>query len=82
MEDAMILNKASVERGFAHASIIKTETIDLRDEKGRDMRFGAEPAGRAPAPGARRERPVGAFGAEFPQMVPSAATSAAVSKKG
>lgn len=35
MEDAMILNKSSVERGFAHASIYKTETIDLREERGR-----------------------------------------------
>ena len=25
MEDAMILNKASFERGFAHASVYKTE---------------------------------------------------------
>jgi DNA-directed RNA polymerase I subunit RPA2 len=30
MEDAMILNKASVERGFKHGSIYKTEIIDLR----------------------------------------------------
>ena len=27
MEDAMILNKASVERGFCHASVYKTEVI-------------------------------------------------------
>ncbi|CAG2119497.1 unnamed protein product [Medioppia subpectinata] len=31
MEDAMILNKASVERGFKHGSIYKTEIIDLRE---------------------------------------------------
>jgi len=30
MEDAMIINKSSYERGFAHGSIIKAETIDLR----------------------------------------------------
>ncbi|XP_033639510.1 DNA-directed RNA polymerase I subunit RPA2-like [Asterias rubens] len=30
MEDAMILNKSSVERGFAHGTIYKTEEIDLR----------------------------------------------------
>jgi DNA-directed RNA polymerase I subunit RPA2 len=34
MEDAMILNKSSVERGFAHAYLYKTEQVDLRDERG------------------------------------------------
>lgn len=83
MEDAMILNKSSVERGFAHASLYKTETINLREEKGgADLKFAAEPAGRAKPPGAKRDRPVGAFGAEFPQMVPAAAGSAAVRDKG
>ncbi len=43
MEDAMILNKSSVERGLAHASIYKTEMIDLRDEKGSKSVFEAEP---------------------------------------
>lgn len=28
MEDAMILNKASVERGLAHASVYKCEVIN------------------------------------------------------
>jgi DNA-directed RNA polymerase I subunit RPA2 len=32
MEDAMILNKSSYERGFAHASVYKTVKIDLQDE--------------------------------------------------
>jgi len=32
MEDAMILNKAAVDRGLAHGSVIKTEAFDLRDE--------------------------------------------------
>ncbi|XP_038655025.1 DNA-directed RNA polymerase I subunit RPA2 [Scyliorhinus canicula] len=32
MEDAMIINKASWERGFAHGSVYKTEMIDL-DQK-------------------------------------------------
>jgi DNA-directed RNA polymerase I subunit RPA2 len=32
MEDAMILNKSSYERGFAHASVYKTIEIDLKDE--------------------------------------------------
>lgn len=35
MEDAMILNKASVDRGFAHASIYKSSVIDLREERGK-----------------------------------------------
>lgn len=29
MEDAMILNKAAVDRGLAHGSLIKTEAVDL-----------------------------------------------------
>nr|ALK02054.1 RNA polymerase I second largest subunit [Starmerella bombicola] len=29
MDDAMILNKSALERGFAHGSVYKTETIDL-----------------------------------------------------
>ncbi|KAI3741541.1 hypothetical protein L1987_59215 [Smallanthus sonchifolius] len=33
MEDAMVLNKSSVERGFAHGHIYQTESIDLADEK-------------------------------------------------
>ncbi|XP_061179833.1 DNA-directed RNA polymerase I subunit RPA2-like [Saccostrea echinata] len=32
MEDAMILNKSSFERGFAHASVYKTQIIDLRSK--------------------------------------------------
>jgi len=31
MEDAMIINKSSYERGFAHASVYITTTIDLND---------------------------------------------------
>ena len=34
MEDAMIINKGSMERGFAHASVYKTKTIDLPQGKG------------------------------------------------
>lgn len=33
MEDAMILNKSAVDRGLAHGSIYKTETIDLKGAK-------------------------------------------------
>jgi len=32
MEDAMILNKSSYERGFGHASVYKTMTVDLKEE--------------------------------------------------
>jgi len=32
MEDAMILNKSSYERGFGHASVYKTKVIDLKEE--------------------------------------------------
>ena len=34
MEDAMIINKSSMERGFAHATVYKTKTIDLQNNKG------------------------------------------------
>ena len=34
MEDAMIINKASLERGFGHASIHKTEQINLKTKLG------------------------------------------------
>ena len=87
MEDAMILNKSSVERGFAHASLYKTETIDLRDEKGMDMKFVAE-AGRLKKPSVgvvgikKEDRPVGAFGAEYPQMIPSSPASISIAEKG
>ncbi|XP_010460771.1 PREDICTED: DNA-directed RNA polymerase I subunit 2 isoform X1 [Camelina sativa] len=35
MEDAMILNKSSVERGMCHGQIYQTETIDLSDQNSR-----------------------------------------------
>ncbi|CAH8299301.1 unnamed protein product [Eruca vesicaria subsp. sativa] len=35
MEDAMILNKSSVERGLCHGQIYQTEAIDLSDQKSR-----------------------------------------------
>lgn len=43
MEDACILNKSSVERGFAHGRLIKTEMIDLGKERGNKQVFEAEP---------------------------------------
>jgi len=33
MDDAVILNKSSVERGFAHGSIYKTEVVDLKAKR-------------------------------------------------
>ena len=81
MEDAMILNKSSVERGFAHASIYKTETLNLREEKGADLNFAAEPS-RSLRPVSRDPPREGAFGAHYPQMVGSVETSQAVQQKG
>jgi DNA-directed RNA polymerase I subunit RPA2 len=41
MEDAMILNKSSYERGFAHASVYKTKVIDLAEERKRSAKPGS-----------------------------------------
>lgn len=35
MDDAMILNKSALERGFAHGSVYKTEVIDLGERRRR-----------------------------------------------
>ncbi|XP_013402434.1 DNA-directed RNA polymerase I subunit RPA2 [Lingula anatina] len=47
MEDAMILNKSSFERGFAHGNVYKHEFVDLRKisrEKSRiSLMFGCKP---------------------------------------
>jgi len=48
MEDAMILNKASFERGFAHGTVLKCEIVDLNKisgshEKASSLRFGCLP---------------------------------------
>uniref|UniRef100_A0A8C7QA41 DNA-directed RNA polymerase subunit beta n=1 Tax=Oncorhynchus mykiss TaxID=8022 RepID=A0A8C7QA41_ONCMY len=45
MEDAMILNKSSWERGFAHGCVYKTELVDLAEKmKGEDnLVFGVKP---------------------------------------
>ena len=37
----MILNKSAVERGLAHATVYKTEAIDLRQERGKEQGCGA-----------------------------------------
>lgn len=41
MEDAMILNKSSYERGFGHASVYKTMVVDI-EEEGKMIAKGAE----------------------------------------
>ncbi|KAK9845769.1 hypothetical protein WJX81_002042 [Elliptochloris bilobata] len=74
MEDAMILNAAAVQRGLAHGSLYKTETLDLSEDKGKQQVFAPEKA-RSPPPA---ERPRGAFGQRFPQNVPAMPSSAAV----
>ncbi len=45
MEDAMILNKSSYERGFGHASVYKTCTVDIKQEA---ERAGADSKGDKP----------------------------------
>jgi len=50
MEDAMILNKSSVERGAFHAAVYKTETVDLADERGARPTFGVDRPPRASRP--------------------------------
>ena len=42
MEDAMILNKSSYERGFGHASVYKTVKVDLGEEKTQAVARGAD----------------------------------------
>ena len=45
MEDAMILNKSSYERGFGHASVYKTMKVDIKDEA---ERIGSDTKGDKP----------------------------------
>lgn len=33
MEDAMVINKAAEDRGFAHGSIYKSEFVELKDQR-------------------------------------------------
>ena len=33
----MILNKSAVERGLAHGTIFKTETLNLKDDRGKNQ---------------------------------------------
>jgi len=65
MEDAMILNAASLQRGLARGEIVKTEVLDAGDADGA---FGAEPAAAA---GARPPAPSEtAFGQTLPAHRP------------
>merc|ERR1712091_599624 len=68
MEDAMIINRASMDRGFKHGTMYKTEDLDLRDS--RKVEFGVAEL----EPGARHQfapkAKVGEFGERFPRVVP------------
>lgn len=33
MEDAMVINRGSLQRGFAHGQVYKSEIIDLKEAK-------------------------------------------------
>lgn len=44
MEDAMIINKASYERGFGHGSVYKTTIIDLDEEERRFAKSTGKPS--------------------------------------
>jgi DNA-directed RNA polymerase beta subunit len=62
MEDACILNKSSVERGFAHGRLIKTEMINLTKERGNKQVFEAEPQSVSQDPSHSVQLVVGALG--------------------
>ena len=68
MEDAMIINRASMQRGFAHGTMYKTETVDLSDKQ--DAEFGPPRL----RPGAEvKVRPlakIGEFGERCPRAIP------------
>jgi len=42
MEDAMIINKSSHERGFGYGTVYKSEFVDLMKLGGKHLRFGLE----------------------------------------
>ncbi|KAG2440977.1 hypothetical protein HXX76_003830 [Chlamydomonas incerta] len=79
MEDAMILNKSAVERGLAHASLYKTECVNLKEERGGGKQyFAATPHTQMTRNAmAARQKPTGAFGQLYPQNIPAAAKSPA-----
>eukprot|EP00873_Tetraselmis_striata_P041965 jgi/Tetstr1/462229/TSEL_000628.t1 len=69
MEDAMIINKSSMERGFGHGTLHKTEVVDLKEDKSAQMVFAAEPLKRGEQVAVKSYE--GAFGATLPRNVPS-----------
>lgn len=77
MEDAMILNKSAVERGLAHGTVIKSEAIDVRDDKGKNHKFAVE----ASKEGPKFEKQVSALGQKFPQNVPTKVTNKSVTSR-
>lgn len=48
----MIINRSALDRGFAHATLIKTETVDLREGAGRGASAGSKARRRAGPSGA------------------------------
>ena len=66
MEDAMILNRAAIDRGLARGYVYKTEVLDLKEEKG-PVRFAVpRPKPQKGAPVAP-DKPSTIFGQKFPQ---------------
>jgi DNA-directed RNA polymerase I subunit RPA2 len=68
MEDAMIINKSSMERGFAHGTMYKSSIIEI-DKK--NASFGVETSARPGQDQARRKPPINGFGDQYPRMVPN-----------
>jgi len=85
MEDAMILNKSSVERGAFHATMYKNVEMSFPDND-RASHFKPERRRQGGAasrqPGDPKPAPVHAFGQEYPRNVPSREGSAAVEAYG
>lgn len=77
MEDAMIINKSSMERGFGHGTLHKTEILDLKEDKSGAMLFAAEELRRGDKDVGPKEY-LGAFGARYPRNIPSLPGSEAV----
>lgn len=76
MEDAMILNKSSMERGLGHGTIVKCHNVNLREGPGKGTSFGTD--SRPPLRPRRPDAPpIGAFGQKLPVNVPAKAGNAA-----
>ena len=70
----MILNKSAVERGLAHGTVIKSESIDLRDDRGKNQKFSPETSKRA----VKMEKQVSALGQKYPQNIATTSAHASV----